>query len=595
VRAVRQRPPVLRISVVIPTFQRRELLARTLTTVFRQDLPVDQYEVVVVVDGSTDGTLEMLHRLRPPCRLTVREQENRGPAAARNAGLAAAKGEFVLFVDDDILCDRSLLRQHLAGHDEDGAVLVFGPVYVSDESPPALTTAWTLKSTERYIRRLEREGEPRWPEDAMVDANSSVPRSVLDRQGGFDERFLLRREVADLGLRLWRAGVHFRYRPAAVVHHVFAKSERDVVGNDAWFWGTGEIRLCRKHPEYRPYSPLARLPDGPAWKRSARRISVRSPISPEGVLRPPYLLAERFHDATPVQRVGVRLLEARQAITVYRGAASEAGSWDALASELGATVPVLLYHHVGPPRAGIYRELTISPEKFARQIRWLARRGYVGIAPSDWLEWHRRGARLPRKPVLVSFDDAYADIAEYALPVLRTFGFRALVFVVTGRIGGTNDWDEAPDFGAQRLLTDDEIRRWADHGTEFGAHSRSHANLTTLPEEELENEIAGSRDDLADLLGTRVTSFAYPYGRYDDVVRRHVASAFDVAFTADKGLNTLRTDLHLLRRTMVQPSDSLVDLESRLRIGWSPYERLRDRVRLRSRIRSAVHRPSVDG
>lgn len=583
------------MSVVIPTFQRRDLLARTLASVFRQDLRADQYEVVVVIDGSTDGTLEMVRGLRPPCLLTVREQDNRGPASARNAGLAAAKGEFVLFLDDDLLCDRSLLRQHLAGHAEGGNLLVFGPVYVSDESLPALTTDWTRKSTEKYIRRLAAEGEPRWPDDAMVDANSSVPRSALERAGGFDERFLLRREVADLGLRLWRAGVRFRYRPSAVVHHVFAKSDSDVVGKDAWFWGIGEIRLCRKHADYRPHSPLARLPEGRLWKRSARWISVRSPVSPERVLQPPQLLAERFRGATPVRRLGVGLLEVRQGITAYRGAASEAGSWEDLASELGATLPVLLYHHVGPPRAGIYRELTISPEKFARQIRWLARRGYVGIAPSDWLEWHRRGARLPRKPVLVSFDDAYADIAEYALPVLRTFRFRALVFVVTGRIGGTNEWDEAADFGAQRLLTEDEIRRWADHGTEFGAHSRSHADLTALPEEELESEIAGSRDDLADLLGTRVTSFAYPYGRYDDVVRRHVASAFDVAFTADKGLNTLRTDLHLLRRTMVQPSDSLVDLESRLRVGWSPYERVRDGVRLRSRLRGAARLRSRDG
>jgi peptidoglycan/xylan/chitin deacetylase (PgdA/CDA1 family) len=160
--------------------------------------------------------------------------------------------------------------------------------------------------------------------------------------------------------------------------------------------------------------------------------------------------------------------------------------------------------------------------------------------------------------------------------------------VVTRRIGETNDWEEGADSGTQRLLSEDQIRRWADRGTEFGAHSRSHADLTALPEEELASEITGSRDDLADLLGTRVTSFAYPYGYYDDLVRRQVAGAFDLGFTADKGLNTLRTDLHLLRRTMVQRSDSLVDLESRLRVGWSPYERVRDRVRLRSRLRRAA-------
>ncbi len=98
------------ISVVVATYNRRAVLARTLPTLFAQDLPPGQYEVIVVVDGSTDGTAEWLRGLRPRQAFRVLEQPNLGPAAARNAGLAAARGGLILFLDDDILCGPTLLR-----------------------------------------------------------------------------------------------------------------------------------------------------------------------------------------------------------------------------------------------------------------------------------------------------------------------------------------------------------------------------------------------------------------------------------------------------------------------------------------------------
>ena len=84
---------------------------------------------------------------------------------------------------------------------------------------------------------------------------------------------------------------------------------------------------------------------------------------------------------------------------------------------------VLLYHHIGPPRPDTLSDLTVSPEKFERHVRWLARRGFVGIRPSDWLRWLRDGTGLPNKPILFTFDDGYADIADYALPVSAAMVF----------------------------------------------------------------------------------------------------------------------------------------------------------------------------
>src|SRR5262245_35010670 len=104
----------MEISVVIATYNRRALLARSLQTVFEQDLPSDQYEIIVVIDGSNDGTLEMLSQWEPRCGFRVLCQENLGQAAARNAGINAARGRLVLFLDDDILVPPHLLRTHVA-------------------------------------------------------------------------------------------------------------------------------------------------------------------------------------------------------------------------------------------------------------------------------------------------------------------------------------------------------------------------------------------------------------------------------------------------------------------------------------------------
>jgi peptidoglycan/xylan/chitin deacetylase (PgdA/CDA1 family)/glycosyltransferase involved in cell wall biosynthesis len=581
------------ITIVIPTFNRRAVLARTLPTVLSQDMPATEYEVIVVVDGSTDGSADWLRGLAPPVSLQVLEQPNRGPAAARNAGVAVARGVIVLFLDDDIVCGPTLLREHAAAHNGRETRMVFGPVLVAEDSPNSLATDWTRQDTTGWVAWFDRDKEPGWPYDAIVDTNSSVPRAALLECGGFDERFGRQRETADLGLRLWAMGIRFHYRPGAVVHQVYVKSSKHIVRRDAVEYGRHSVLLCRKHAAYRPYSAVAGRGQGPWWRRGLRSAALRSPVSPEPLLRGPVWVAERLRRHLAFRRVGIKLLAMQQSIVVLRSAAREAGSWQALRREFGATLPVLLYHHVGPPSAGTYPELTISPERFERQVCWLARHGYVGIRPSDWQAWRLGGGPLPDKPVLLTFDDGYADLADFALPVLERHGFGAAVFVVTAEVGGTNRWDEAQGAGTHRLMSADQIRDWSARGIEFGAHGRSHANLTELADSDLVSELTGSANDLADLTGKAPVAFAYPYGSSDERVTERARQAFDLAFTCDEGMNDLRSDPHALRRTMVQPSDSWLDFAFRVRLGWSPLERLRARLRLRTRLAAAVERLGV--
>ena len=574
----------MKVSVIVPTFNRRAVIERTLPTVLDQTFPAGEYEVIVVVDGSTDGTAEALRSLAPSVRLRVLEQSNRGLPAARNAGLSSAVGELVLFLDDDLFCERNLVAEHVAGHDAtraDEKLVISGPILILPESPETLATKWQRTIADDYYSRLGREGVS-CPADAYVGANASARRDVLAAVGGFDERFFFACEDWELGLRMWKAGVSFRFCPTAVTHQLYVKTTDDVIRHESPLVGAHNVLLCRKHAEYRRNSALANFTKVTYAKRKVLELCIRVPLSIDPLLR----LVERTSWARETTRS--RAFYVRQALSIYRSAVKAAGGWTQFERDYARTLPVLLYHRVAPIKPGDSTGLTVDPRKFEKQLSWLKRNGYRTIRTEDWLAWCREGKPLPPRPVLLTFDDAYADLVDDAFPVLRRHGFTAGVFVVTGHIGGHNEWDQK--YGVPRFpcMSADQIRHWAAQGMEFGAHSRSHADLTTLSGAALEEEVTGSGRDLASILGTLPLSFAYPYGGYNETVRRSVAKAFELAVTCDEGVNGLGTEPLLIRRATVQPADTLLNFALRVGFGYNPIERLRARVRLRSRLRGML-------
>ena len=410
--------------------------------------------------------------------------------------------------------------------------------------------------------------------------------------GGLDED-LPAMDDFELGLRLWKRGVRFQYLPGAVAYELSGE-------NSAKFRVYRRRRIWQEQRNAQPKAPrlspalelLAGLGRTAWWKRFLRRVTLQFPVSPAHLLMPPFWVCEKLCHFPIAQKKGLRLLEIGRRIEELRAALKETGSWKNFHDEFEVSLPVLMYHHVGPLRPGTLPSLTVSPERFEKQVRELARRGYQGICPTDWIRWRLEGKKLPDKPVLLTFDDGYADLVEHALPVLGRYGFGAAVYIVTGQLDGTNTWDEARGSGTHRLMTREQIRYWVGQGIEFGAHSRTHADLTTLAPHELTEEVVGSGNDLESLLGTRVSSFAYPYGFHNQAVDDCVRGAYDLAFLAEdkvEGLNHLLTDPIQLRRTMVQASDSVWEVvDGRARWGLNPVERLRHRLRLRSRFKDAT-------
>ena len=539
------------ISVIIATFNRRSLLEQTLPPLLAQDFAPDRYEVIVVVDGSSDGTADFLRTILHRGNLRIFEQSNRGQAAAINTGLKQSRGEIVLFLDDDILCGPSLVAEHALAPRYEKACMAFGPVLVAAEGSDALAVDWARTFCDDFFQSKVYEAPEKGWYGCMASANSSLPRNVALSIGGLDESFSRANDV-EFGFRLLKAGYTFVYQPAAITHQVFQKTRRDVV-EDAAGEGKAEVRLSRKFPELRTTTRLALLSSRAWWRRASIRTLATAPISLAGLVAPLTWAFDRLRAHPGFRHAALRLLMTQQNIAAYRSAVREAGSWKALQREFGARLPVLMYHSIGPLREGFDAFLTISPEMFESHLRWLARRGYTPIHLKDWIDYCSNGTQLPEKPVVLTFDDGYRDTAEFGFPLLKKYGFKGTLFLVTDQIGGRNVWDLPLGVSEQPLMTAEEIRFWAANGIEIGSHSRSHPDLRSCGPETIAMELKASRECLERLLGEPVTAFAYPYGYFDNRASQTARGVYDAALTCDAGINLLSTDPMLLRRATVVP------------------------------------------
>jgi peptidoglycan/xylan/chitin deacetylase (PgdA/CDA1 family) len=178
-------------------------------------------------------------------------------------------------------------------------------------------------------------------------------------------------------------------------------------------------------------------------------------------------------------------------------------------------VPVLAYHKVDEiPRDARFRSNYVRPHAFAAQLRLLRRSGFQSVSLADYAAYRRGAARLPPRPVIITFDDGYASNRSVAVPVLERYGFRATFFIVTDYIGATNCWDVGER--QERLLSRDEILEMHASGFEIQSHTRTHPRLPLLSPALAREELSGSRRALEDIVQAPVTAIAYPWSDYDD-------------------------------------------------------------------------------
>lgn len=217
-------------------------------------------------------------------------------------------------------------------------------------------------------------------------------------------------------------------------------------------------------------------------------------------------------------------------------------------------VPILMYHVIGAvPADARLPSLFVSPRRFAAHVRALRRAGYHGVTMAQvWNAWRGRG-RLPRRPLVISFDDGSPGHVRHALPALRRARWPGVLNLA---------WSYLPGIGGTSA-----VRRLVRAGWEIDSHSLTHPDLTRLSAARLRRELTVSRARIKRAFGSRAANFfAYPSGRYDARVKRAVrAAGYLAATTVERGFAKPTADPYALARIQVGGSMNATALLRRLR------------------------------
>ena len=255
-------PP--RLSMVVPTLNRRDSVLRLLRALHCQSAPAPTFEAIVVVDGSTDGTLEAVRAHTAPFALRAIALPRSGRARARNEGVRAAAGEIVLFLDDDMEPAPGLVAEHIARHAATDVLGVVGavPLVVPADAPPIVR--YRAAAFARKLARLATRSD-RLAFGDVYSGNLSIRRERLLEAGGYDESFdAYGHEDYELALRLGRVSGRFVYSAEALANQYYDKS-LSALAADVQSEGRTSVLFCRKHPDV-----LASLPLGRFTNRSRR-------------------------------------------------------------------------------------------------------------------------------------------------------------------------------------------------------------------------------------------------------------------------------------------------------------------------------------
>lgn len=248
-------------------------------------------------------------------------------------------------------------------------------------------------------------------------------------------------------------------------------------------------------------------------------------------------------------------------------------------------VPILMYHSISYCENPSFRRFTVTPERFEEQLDYLSTHGYTPLTVSDYIqrlagedenkgESQGQGQRqcegqtqLPPHPVVLTFDDGYADFYTAALPLLRQYQTTATLYIVTGYVGGTSGWMQREGEADRKLLTWGQIREIAASGVECGAHTQTHRPLDALSTAECRQEIEESYRLVAEQVAAP-RSFAYPFGYYSRAVHALVRKVgFTSACAVRYAQSSRHDDRFALSRLIVSADTDLPSFEKLLLSG----------------------------
>lgn len=251
-----------------------------------------------------------------------------------------------------------------------------------------------------------------------------------------------------------------------------------------------------------------------------------------------------------------------------------------------------MYHQVSPNLHPNFLEYTVTPQIFKNQLDIIELFGYTPISFGTLLAAKKGETQLPKKPIILTFDDALVDALKYAVPILEDKNFCATFYVTTGYVGGISSW-MIPDVNCEFEVADwQTIKGLTEKGFEVGAHSVSHPLMDRISPEHCYKELSESRQVLEEVLGREVRHMAYPHGAYNQTAVKLAGEAgYHTACTCEFYLAGLNSEFLELPRINIGMKDSLLDFIFKLYVARSPKMIMSDAVNsIRRRIPKSVKR-----
>lgn len=242
-------------------------------------------------------------------------------------------------------------------------------------------------------------------------------------------------------------------------------------------------------------------------------------------------------------------------------------------------IPIIYYHRIvenkqSAGKHGIY----VTENQFESHLKYLNDQGFITVTFNEALQIKKECRE--GKFVIITFDDGYEDNYTLAFPLLKKYGFKAIIFLVAR--SEYNSWDENTGEPKLKMMNQKQIKEMMKYGIEFGSHTLTHADLTMVSIKEAKKEISESKKMLEKKLGRKIKSFAYPYGNCNDEIKLFVKEAgYEYAFATDKAQFGLHEDIFQVRRIGIFPNTDVPGLARKIRGNYSFRKEEKDSPRFR--------------
>ncbi len=213
-------------------------------------------------------------------------------------------------------------------------------------------------------------------------------------------------------------------------------------------------------------------------------------------------------------------------------------------------IPVLYYHSINPNSSN---EVIMTPKLFKQHMTYLKSKYYNTITLKQLNDYLTKNKPIPKKSILITFDDGYMDNYIYAFPILKELNMSATIFCIASNLDGSY------------YLSKSAIKEMSEYGIDIGSHTVTHSHLSALTYENQLAEMKTSKKILEDITNIKLTSIAYPFGNYNsDSIRAAKDAGFTLGFTTNKGLVHRNDDLLQLNRIYISSNYDIPTLEKLL-------------------------------